>query len=81
MKKFKPNLPLTIGLLTFSVTQIINHTSGIPHGLQCFLIGVTIVLEIWGIVLLMNSPAIKNSKLRRWKLNLFYKIIGHNNSR
>lgn len=81
MNKSKTNLPLGISVLLFTITSIFNQNFSIPHVLYFTLLVFAVVLEIWGIILLSQSPAIKNGKLRKWKLNILRKIIGRNNSR
>ena len=73
MRNFKQNLPLGIGLLLFSVTQIISHFVSLPNILSHVLMLSVIALELWGAILIARSPEMKNSKLRRWKLHLIGK--------
>ncbi len=68
--KFKSNLPLGIGLLLFSATQILSRFLIIPSILHYALMLSAITLELWGIFLLARSPEMKNCKLRQWKLRL-----------
>lgn len=73
MKKFKPNVPLTVGLLLFTFTQIITRLISVPD-IPCYaLMLVAVSFEIWGILLATRSPEFKNSKLRQWKLRLIGK--------
>lgn len=68
--KFKPNLPLCIGMLLFTATQILSRFISIPNILHYILMLPALTLEFWGIFLLARSPEMKNSKLRQWKLSL-----------
>ena len=68
--KFKPNLPLSIGLLLFSIIQIFSYYISAPSVPYYALKLSALALELWGVILLARSPEMKNSKFRQWKLRL-----------
>ena len=73
MMKFKPNLPLSIGLLIFSATLILNSIISIPNIPYNVLRFTALALELWGVIRLARSPEMKHCKLRQWKLRLIGK--------
>lgn len=76
--KFKPNLPLGIGLLLFSATQILSRFIDIPNLPHYALLLSALALELWGGILIARSPSMKDSKLRQWKLRLIGREANEN---
>jgi hypothetical protein len=73
MRKFKSNLPLSIGIILFAATLIASHCWDLPDMLYCGLTLLAVALELLGVIILARSPEMKNSRLRRWKLRLIGK--------
>lgn len=71
--KIKPNLILGAGLLLSSAAYLAGHYTSITHGLLFALFALALGLEIWGVILFAQSPIMRNSKLRQWKLRLIVK--------
>jgi len=70
MRVSKSNWQLGTGALLYAATLITAHFVEIPNALYHGFILVAITLELWGIIKIARSPAMKNSRLRRWKLRL-----------
>jgi multisubunit Na+/H+ antiporter MnhC subunit len=69
-------LPLASGLLLMSLSLLVSRFVDVPHALVMTLLVIAVALELWGALHLSRSPAVRNSKLRQWKLRLIGKDQG-----
>lgn len=76
MKKINPNLLLGLGLMLLGAAQVTERYASLPTAVHYAILAAALMLELWGIILLARSPAMKNSKLRKWKLRLISKGRG-----
>jgi|GEM_PF-752943 len=73
MDKKKVDLFFIIGIVLFSITNIIRYSIGTPIFIEEFLSGAGCGLMIFGAIRMLFPRSFENSKFRQWKLRLLEK--------
>jgi len=76
MKRMRPNLLISLGLLFLSASIIAKRTFDIPDA-SCFIfLAAAMILELTGVILAVRTPEFKNSKIARSKRAIFSRLTG-----
>ena len=75
MKKIDSNHLPGMGMLLCSLLLLSSRHVSMPDVLRIIIVSITLVLEFVTVYLFFRSPAMKNSRLRRWKLRLIGKNV------
>ena len=76
MKKIRPNLIVSLGLLILSGTMIAERYFDAPRAISFILLVAAMILELTGIILIARTPEFAKSKAARCNRMMFSRLTG-----